>query len=64
MGPAHRLTGFSSMDTSNGLQALKLYGGAPPDGFLIDGHGLTAIATAPLDAGAPPDGFLIDGHTL
>ena len=35
--------------------------GAPPDGFLIDGHISRRDASA-TSAGAPPDGFLIDGH--
>ena len=36
---AHRLTGFSSMDTHYArLEAHLQMLGAPPDGFLIDGH--------------------------
>ncbi len=35
--------------------------GAPPDGFLIDGHMLATFWRMPAK-GAPPDGFLIDGH--
>ena len=36
---AHRLTGFSSMDTRLAFGAGKIDQGAPPDGFLIDGQG-------------------------
>ncbi len=44
------------------MQAVAFaFSGAPPDGFLIDGHAIAGfICTAA--AGAPPDGFLIDGH--
>ena len=38
-GSAHRLTGFSSMDTSSIAERSDVAAfGAPPDGFLIDGH--------------------------
>ena len=36
--------------------------GAPPDGFLIDGHVVESRLRVSCTVGAPPDGFLIDGH--
>ena len=38
---AHRLTGFSSMDTTHNPIKQWFVLGAPPDGFLIDGHNVT-----------------------
>jgi len=60
---AHRLTGFSSMDTlSVSTPRRKPTAGAPPDGFLIDGHETDLERADRQVRGAPPDGFLIDGH--
>ena len=44
---AHRLTGFSSMDTAVTIPVALLVEGAPPDGFLIDGHDNTAAHPSP-----------------
>ncbi len=60
---AHRLTGFSSMDTHRctgaGLErrAHRLTGFSSMDTYIAD----TNRVWLP---GAPPDGFLIDGHNV
>ena len=61
---AHRLTGFSSMDTVRLHLDHERLLGAPPDGFLIDGHDSYRRMGGSVWLGAPPDGFLIDGHGL
>ena len=48
---AHRLTGFSSMDTQALQQVLKKLKGAPPDGFLIDGHTISIDDNTSIDDG-------------
>ena len=79
---AHRLTGFSSMDTKlsrqhwngflRGVSSMdtraaarrgKFNAGAPPDGFLIDGHqDVHRRCTIARRWGTTADGFLIDGR--